>query len=201
MKHPFDDFIPPSWHIQKADRRVVHVGIALVAVVSIATATAFTTTLSSWKSLLVDRTSVSTKWSDAQLRVSAYLRAQTEVKKAIESTSKLEQYIDSVPRSLLLWEISQLLPEQSILEDMRLETRKRAQENEDPVVTETITLIGKAPTDAAISLYIDKLSLSPYFLSTSLIYAQQDKNGPNRNFSIQLAVNTNAVLAMGTEQR
>jgi len=46
MKHPFDDFLPPSVHTNREDKRVIRIGIVLVAVVSIATAAAFATTLS-----------------------------------------------------------------------------------------------------------------------------------------------------------
>ena len=130
MKHPFDDFLPPSTHIQREDRRVIRIGIVLVAVVSIATAAAFATTLGGWRGLLENRSTISTRWDDAQLRVQAFVRSQKDMKDSIESATELEQFVDGVPRSILLWELTQFLPEHSILNDIRLETRSRQVEEE-----------------------------------------------------------------------
>ena len=83
IKHPFDDFINPSWHQKRADSRVVRLGILLVAIVSITTAAAFATTLSSWRSVLKNKESVTTKWDDANERVYAYVRIQKELQDVI----------------------------------------------------------------------------------------------------------------------
>ena len=195
MKHPFDDFLPPSTHIQREDRRVIRIGIALVAVVSIATAAAFATTLSGWRGLIENRSTVSTRWDDAQLRVQAFVRSQKEMKDSIDSAIEFEQFVDCVPRSILLWELTQLLPEHSKLNDIRLETRTRQLEDETQI-TELITLLGIAQSDASISEYIDSLSSSEYFSNVSLMYAQQDGDSTRRDFSMQLIVSKHAILAM-----
>ncbi len=199
MKHPFDDFLPPSMHAQREDRRVIRIGIVLVAVVSIATAAAFATTLSGWRGLLKNRGSVAMRWDDAQTRVQAFVKAQKTMKDSIESAKGLERYVDGIPRSLLLWEITQLLPEQSKLDDVRLETRTRSVE-EDVFTTELVTLLGIAPNDASISSYIEELANSSYFSNVSLLYAQQDGESSRRIFSMQLEVNTNAKLIAEIEQ-
>lgn len=199
MKHPFDDFLPPSMHDQREDRRVIRIGIVLVAVVSIATAAAFATTLSGWRGLLKNRGSVSMRWDDAQTRVQAFVKAQKIMKDSIDSAKELERYVDGVPRSLLLWEVTQLLPEQSKLDDVRLETRTRSVEDE-VFTTELLTLMGIAPNDASISSYIEDLANSSYFSNVSLMYAQQDGESSRRIFSMQLEVKTNAKLFAEIEQ-
>ena len=200
MNHPFDDFIPPSWQKQRADKRVIRVGIILVAVVSIAMATAFAATLTGWRGLLKDRSSVATHWEEAMTRVNAYVHVQKDIQDAIDGANAIEQLTDGIPRSLLLWELTQQLPEHARLEDVRLETRRRVNENEDSVRSETITLLGVAPNDSSISTYIDQLSTSSYFSNISLLYAQMDSGGENRIFSIQMQVRTLAQLATGTSQ-
>jgi len=200
MKHPFDDFLPPSVHTNREDKRVIRIGIVLVAVVSIATAAAFATTLSGWRGLLQNRGSVAVRWDDANIRVQALVKAQKMTKDSIEIASHLERFVDGVPRSLILWELTQLLPEQSALSDIRLETRVRITDDKHEERKEMITLLGIAPNDSSISAYIEALSTSTYFSNISLMYAQQEGNTTNRNFSMQLEVSSNASFVMETER-
>ena len=200
MKHPFDDFLPPSVHTNREDKRVIRIGIVLVAVVSIATAAAFATTLSGWRGLLQNRGSVAVRWDDANIRVQALVKAQKMTKDSIEIASHLERFVDGVPRSLILWELTQLLPEQSALSDIRLETRVRITDDKHEERKEMITLLGIAPNDSSISAYIEALSTSTYFSNISLMYAQQEGNTTNRNFSMQLEVSSNATFIMETER-
>lgn len=200
MKHPFDDFLPPSLHIEREDKRVIRIGIVLVAVVSIATAAAFATTLSGWRGLLQNRGSVAERWDDANIRVQALAKAQKTMKDSIETATQLERLVDGVPRSLILWELTQRLPEQSILNDIRLETRVRVTDNSPAQRKELITLLGIAPSDASISAYIEALSTSTYFTNISLMYAQQEGHTTKRNFSMQLEVKKDATFSTETVQ-
>ena len=196
MKHPFDDFLPPSMHEEREDKRVIRIGIVLVAVVSIATATAFATTLRGWRGLLQNRGSVAMRWDDANTRVQALVKAQKMMKDSIKVAAQLEHFVDGVPRSLLLWELTQLLPNQSILNDIRLETRSRMTSDEVEDRKEQITLLGIAPNDASVSAYIEALSDSSYFSNVSLMYSQQEGGTTKRNFSMQLEVSTRATFSM-----
>jgi Tfp pilus assembly protein PilN len=194
MNHPFDDFLPPSWHQDRSDQRVVRVGAILVAVVSISTAAAFASTMGSWRSLLKDRAGVGVLWDDAQLRVDAYLQSQQDLSESIESAKNIDQYTDGIPRSMLLWELTQNLPDNTRIDDVRLETRRRLNDDDEVEISELITLIGIAPSDAAISKYIADLSTVHIFSSVSLMYAQQYHKGDKRTFSIQMEVRRDAIL-------
>lgn len=200
MKHPFDDFLPPSLHVEREDKRVIRIGIVLVAVVSIATAAAFATTLSGWRGLLQNRVSIAERWDDANTRVQALVKAQKTMKDSIETATALDRLVDGVPRSLILWELTQRLPKQSILNDIRLETRVRVTDHSPAERKELITLLGIAPSDASISAYIEALSASTYFTNISLMYAQQEGYTTKRNFSMQLEVNTDATFSTETTQ-
>ena len=199
MKHPFDDFIPPSWHKQRADSRVIRIGIVLVALVSISTVSAFASTLSGWHNILKDRGSVASRWNDASERVHAYVKVQKDIQDAIDEVTAISSLGNSTPRSLLLWELTQTLPTDTRLDDIRFETRKRSTE-EETELTETVMLLGVAPDDASISSYIDALSGVAYFANVSLMYAQLDTAGERRNFSIQLQVGDTIQVATGDSE-
>ena len=199
MKHPFDDFIPPSWHKQRADSRVIRIGIVLVALVSISTVSAFASTLSGWHNILKDRGSVASRWNDASERVHAYVKVQKDIQDVIDEVTAISSLGNSTPRSLLLWELTQTLPTDTRLEDIRFETRKRSTE-EETELTETVMLLGVAPDDASISSYIDALSGVAYFANVSLMYAQLDTAGERRNFSIQLQVGDTMQVATGDSE-
>ena len=196
MKHPFDDFIPHEWQAQRADKRVIRIGILLVAVVSIATAAAFATTLTGWRGILKDRESVASRWDDAKDRVIAYVRVQKEIEDAIDETDEIKYLANCIPRSLLLWQLTQNLPAGSRLDDLRVETRKRTGENEEVIFSEKVMVLGVAPNDSSISSYIDQLASSPHFINVSLLYAQLDADGHSRNFSIQMEVGEKKQVAM-----
>jgi len=199
MKHPFDDFIPPSWHKQRADSRVIRIGIVLVSLVSISTVSAFASTLSGWHNILKDRGSVASRWNDASERVHAYVKVQKDIQDAIDEVTAISSLGNSTPRSLLLWELTQTLPTDTRLDDIRFETRKRSTE-EETELTETVMLLGVAPDDASISSYIDALSGVAYFANVSLMYAQLDTAGERRNFSIQLQVGDTMQVATGDSE-
>jgi hypothetical protein len=200
MKHPFDDFLPPAFHAKREDRRLIRIGTLLVAVILITTALAFATTLSGWRGLIKDRGSVSVRWDDANTRVLTFVKAQKTMEESIESAKQLAKFVDGVPRSIILWELTNPLPEQTYLDDIRLETRTRVVEEDAEEHTEQITLFGTAPNDVSISMYIDELSTSPYFTNVSLIYAQQEGETTQRKFSMQLKVNSTAILVVEDSQ-
>ena len=200
MKHPFDDFLPPDFHSAREDTRVIRIGIVLVAVVSIATAAAFATTLTGWRGLLQNRGSVSARWDDATTRVHALVNAQKSMSDAIKTAARLEYFTDGVPRSLLLWELTQFLPERSELDDIRLETREQISEDGSIHRKELINILGVAPNDASISAYIESINSSTHFENVSLVYAEQEEGTTNRNFSVQLEVNSLSLFAMVGDQ-
>lgn len=195
MKHPFDDFLPTSWHQERVDSRIVRLGAILVVVVSLSTAAAFASTMSGWRSLLTDRAGVEVRWVDARERLSAYIDAQMELKNLIKTAKMLEKFTDGIPRSLLMWEMTQSLPENVRLDDVRLETRRRFNDDNMFELSEHITLLGIAPDDSSISQYIESLDSSRLFSKVALMYAQEHRDN-NRNFSIQMEVQIEASIAM-----
>ena len=83
-----------------------------------------------------------------------------------------------------------------MLHDIRLETRMRVENEDQKVITELLTLLGMASSDASVSAYIDSLSASGRFDNIALMYSQQERDTSKRNFSIQLEVSQEITLAM-----
>ncbi len=200
MTHPFDDFLPKSWHVARADQRVVKFGIMFVVLISLATVGAFVVSMDNWRSVAQDSMEVSKQWNEAQHRVHEYVKVQKELKDAVEKAQEIEQHLDGIPRSVLLWEMTQLLPQESVLDDIRLETRRRVLKDDDVHVTEFITLLGVAQHDSFISAYIEALSNSQYFENVSLQYAQETRVDSQRQFAIHMEVSRGATLAMEDSQ-
>jgi Tfp pilus assembly protein PilN len=197
MKHPFDDFISPSWHKKREDKRIVRIGFLLVLVALITTTAAFAMSLSGWHGILKNRGSVTARWDDATTRVPSYVKVQKDIQDAIDEISNIGKFTNSIPRSLLLWSLTDCLPEDTRLEDVRLETRKRVNEDETSTIVESLIVIGIAPSDSSISTYIDLLESTRFFKDVSLMYAQLDTDGHNRNFSVQMILNPFAQATAG----
>ena len=88
MTHPFDDFLPKSWHIERTDQRVVKLGIMFVVLISVATVGAFVVSMGNWRSVTEDSMEVARQWDDAQHRVHEYVKVQKELKDAVETGKK-----------------------------------------------------------------------------------------------------------------
>ena len=200
MTHPFDDFLSPQWHTQRTDQRIVKYGLCLVVLMIVSTIAAFAVSLSSWRSVTNDSVTISVKWDDAQERVYGYINAKKELRDTIKAAKQFELLLDGVPRSLILWEITQSLPHNAMIDDVRLNTRRRINEGDELTITEFVTLLGTAFTDAEISMYIESLTASEFFQNVSLQYAQEDQTGNKRNFSIHMEVKRAAMLAMEEPQ-
>ena len=82
MTHPFDDFLPKSWHVARTDQRVVKFGIMFVVLISVATVGAFVVSMGNWRSVAEDSMEVARQWNDAQHRVHEYVKVQKELKDA-----------------------------------------------------------------------------------------------------------------------
>ena len=196
MTHPFDDFLPKSWHVSQADQRVVKFGTMLVILILVATVGAFIVSMGNLRSLAQDRMDIAKQWKDAQHRVHEYVKVQKELKDVVEKAKSIEESLDCTPRSILLWEMTQLLPEKSMLDDIRLENRRRVIKDDEVHVTEFITILGIAQYDSLISTYIESLSASPFFENVSLQYAQENRVNSQRQFAIHMEVSSGTSLAM-----
>ena len=197
MKHPFDDFLPVEVHNQREDKRVIKIFCILFSIGLMVTVSAFSKTLSIWNTLMENRESISMRWEDANLRASTYLTAENNTEQSVLNAENLAKFVDGVPRSIIMWEVSQRLPTDSVLSELKLETRQRQLQDSSEEVKEIITVIGTALSDTDITSYINRLSLSNYFSSIKLLFSQQDGKTTNRIFSIQLITNPNSVLDKG----
>lgn len=188
MNHPFDDFLSQRWHDQKRDRRIFRYGLVLVGLVVITTFSAFATTMTHWRSVFQNQQAVTTKWEDAQQRVHGYLKSERKLRKKIEEARAISVLLDVVPKSLLLSELTSVLPEQAFMNSIRIDCRTRTNENGVSIPFDKVQISGEATDDATVSLFVESLMKSSCFENVSLQYSQQKQGGVARGFAITMIV-------------
>lgn len=188
MNHPFDDFLSQKWHDQMRDRRVFRYGLLLVGLVIFTTISAFTTTMSHWRSVTQSQQSVSARWEDAQQRMYGYVKAERSLRRELAEAKTLNSLLDIVPKSLLLSEMTSVLPSEAYLLSIRIDSRTRPNEGEVATTMNTIQIVGEAPDDVAVSLYVEQLKLSTYFEKVALQYSQKKQGRDSRDFAISMEV-------------
>ena len=188
MNHPFDDFLSQQWHDQKRDRRVFRYGLLLVGLVILTTFSAFTTTMSHWRSVTQSQQSVSARWEDAQQRMYGYVKSERALRRELAQAKTLNSLLDIVPKSILLFEMTSVLPTKAYLLSIRIDSRTRPNDEGVATTMNTIHVVGEAPDDVALSLYVEKLKLSTYFEKVALQYSQKKQGRESRDFAISMEV-------------
>ena len=188
MSHPFDDFLPQSWHQNREDRRAFRWGLVLVGIVVVATVAAYASTMAHWQSISQDQRSIAARWEDAQVRIQRYLMAEEKIRKKFEAAEDLGELLDKVPKSLLLHELTQAMPENSFLQSIRIDSRSRPNDEGVLESTGTIRLTGEAQSNALVSQFVEKLIRSNYFDKVALQYSQQKRGGELRDFAVNMEI-------------
>lgn len=191
MSHPFDDFLTQRWHEQKRDRRVFRYGLVLVGIVVISTFSAFATTMTHWRAVFQNQQTVTTKWDDARQRVQGYLISERTLKKKLDDVKKLSSLLDLVPKSILLAELTSVLPEGAFLISIKIDTRTQQSSKDHTTTVEKISISGEALDDPTVSLFVEGLMESAYFHHIALQYSQQKQMSGSRNFAINMEVRNN----------
>ena len=188
MSHPFYDFLPQQWHEQKRDRRVFRYGLVLVGIVVITTFSAFATTMTHWRTVFQTQQSVTAKWDDARQRVQGYLTSERTLKNKLDEAKKVSSLLDIVPKSLLLAELTSVLPKGAFLISIRIDTRIMPGSKDPAIAVDKISISGEAPDDPTVSLFVEGLMKSRYFQNIALQYSQQKQISGSRNFAINMEV-------------
>ena len=186
MNHPFDDFLTKRWHDQKRDRRIFRYGLVLVGIVVIMTFSAFAATMGHWRSVFQNQQAVSARWNDARLRVQGYMQSERTLRKKLEEAKVISELLDVVPKSLLLSELTSVLPEEAFMNSIRVDTRTRTNDDGISIRFDKVHVAGDADDDATVSSFVESLMESAYFTNVSLQYCQQKKGGIARGFAISM---------------
>jgi Tfp pilus assembly protein PilN len=193
MNHPFNDFLTQKWHDQKRDRRIFRYGLVLVGLVVITTFSAFATTMTHWRSVFQNQQAVSAKWDDAQQRVQGFLNSERSLRSRLEKAKAISTLLDVVPKSILLSELTSVLPEQAFVNTIRIDTRKRVNDEGISMPFDKVHVSGESTDDATVSLFVESLMKSSCFENVSLQYSKQKQGGIARDFAISMEVQSVAV--------
>ena len=193
MNHPFDDFLTQRWHDQKRDRRLFRYGLLLIGLVVIMTFSAFATTMTHWRSVFQNQQAVSAKWDDAQQRVQGFLKSEQKLRKKLEEAKAISALLDVVTKSLLLSELTSVLPEDAFINSIHVDTRTRTDEEGVSVSFDRVQIAGEATDDPTVSMFVERLMKSSCFENVSLQYSQQKQGGAARGFAITMEVHTEVV--------
>lgn len=188
MSHPFDDFLPQSWHDKREDRRALRYGMVLVGIVVVATVAAYASTMAHWQTISQDQQSTAARWEDAQVRIQSYLVAEQRLRKKFEAAEGLGELLDKVPKSMLLHELTQALPEKVFLQSIRIESRSRPDDEGVLESIGTMSLVGEAQSNAFVSQLVEALIRSDYFNKVALQYSQQKGGGELRDFALNMEI-------------
>ena len=144
--------------------------------------------MSHWRSVTQSQQSVSARWEDAQQRMYGYVKSERTLRRELAQAKTLNSLLDIVPKSLLLFEMTSVLPTKAYLLSIRIDSRTRPNDEGVATTMNTIHIVGEAPDDVAVSLYVEKLKLSTYFEKVALQYSQKKQGRESRDFAISMEV-------------
>ena len=84
--------------------------------------------------------------------------------------------------------MTSVLPTKAYLLSIRIDSRTRPNDEGVATTMNTIHIVGEAPDDVAVSLYVEKLKLSTYFEKVALQYSQKKQGRESRDFAISMEV-------------
>lgn len=199
MTRPHDDFLPREYTEHKQDRRMHLAAISLFAVVLAGVVVAFFITRSDWHRVREIREQVSIRYEEAadQVRIMSELEdRQARISERAELAASL---IDRLPRSVLLSEFINRMPEGLGLLEFELTshllpstepdssdgpsnrpprgrttTEARADPRVEPPRWRTeVSLLGFAPTDVHVSAFLAALNEHPLLENVSLHFSEE----------------------------
>ncbi|MDP6987661.1 MAG: PilN domain-containing protein [Phycisphaerales bacterium] len=220
MNRSNDDFLPSEYIEHKQDRRMHFAAISLFAVVLSGVVIAFFITRSDWHRVKEIREQVSIRYAEAadQVRILSELEdRQARISERAELAASL---IDRLPRSVLLSEFINRMPEGLGLLEFELtshllpptqpesesgpsnrprrgHTTAEAQADprvEPPRWRTEVSLLGFAPTDVHVSAFLSALNEHPLLENVSLHFSEEiDLNElAVRQFRIQVELGPGA---------
>ena len=220
MKRPTDDFLPREYIEHKQDRRMHFAAISLFAVVLTGVVIAFFITRSDWHRVKEIRDQVSIRFEEAadQVRIMSELESRQE--RISERAELAAALIDRLPRSVLLSEFINRMPEDLGLLEFELTSHllpptevdsndgprnkpRRGQTSseakadpriEPPRWRTEISLLGFAPTDVHVSAFLSALNEHPLLKNVSLHFSEEiDLNELSvRQFRIKIELGPDA---------
>ena len=224
-------FLPDDYLERKARRRTNAICAILFCVVITAIAGAFTVTEKSMREIEMQYATVEQQYTDAAKRIEQVQQMQEKQRTMAHQAELTASLLEKVPRSFLLAEITNGMPEGVSLLDFNLdahvvtnaaapktafEIRKAEVEGSKAIAGVEVAkprvyevnmrTTGVAQTDVQVSTFITKLNASKLLKDVNLIYTDEftpgQKEGDKlRKFQIEMSLNPNAQVDADTAQQ
>lgn len=219
MKRTQDDFLPQEYIEHRQDRRMHFVAIGLLGIVLVGVIAAFVVTQHEWKQIRDIRQQIGLRYQEAASQVRTLESLEAKQEHIAERAALAASLIDRLPRSVILSQFINRMPEGLGLLEFELEsilipptieeatgpshqpTRGRTlqEEQEDPRVSPPswrtkVSLLGFAPTDVHVSAFLSSLNAFDLLEDVHLEFSEEvELNDLNvRQFRIRADIGPDA---------
>lgn len=143
---------------------------------------------------------INAEMAKARESISQFEKLQEKRKSMMKTALTTASLIEPIPRSILLAELTNNLPEGVSLQRLRLSSRTprpgmAAEKSDEDFI---FAIEGFAPSDKEVAAYIESLDLSRLFSNVSLImtkeYNREKKKSSFREFKLQATLNNKVKL-------
>lgn len=195
-------FLPEDYVEQRAERRTNVFALTLFAVVMTAVVAAFLVTNQRWNSVKSQQQAINVSYTKAAKEIEQLKLLEEQQQTKMHKAELTGALIERVPRSVLLAELINRMPEDVTLLEFELETKAPKKRRVDPkaghgtkdlakrktkkeAITEgeqetievptyetSLDLVGVAPTDVEVSQYIASLNACPLLSQVTLKYSE-----------------------------
>ena len=199
MMRPQDDFLPKEYIEHRQDRRMHVAALSLFAIVLAGVVVAFFITRADWQRVKEIRAQVAIRYEEAADQVRTLSSLEDRQARIFERAELAASLIDRIPRSVLLSEFINRMPEGLGLLEFELtshmlppseptsldgpsnrprrgQTATEAMEDprvEPPRWRTEVSLLGFAPTDVHVSAFLAELNEHPVLENVSLHFSEE----------------------------
>jgi Tfp pilus assembly protein PilN len=227
MKAPNElSFLPDDYLERKARRRANALCAGLSVVVMGAIATAFSITERTMREVESRAAAVDRQYSEAAKSIDQVKRMKVQHEKVVHHAELVSSLVEKIPRSNLLAEFTNSLPEGTSLLDLAMESRPKAQPAPSPATPAQrakakgaqavapppppplqfdvyIKLTGVADTDVQVAEFMTKLTRCELLKEVNLVISDAFKQGDRsvRRFQIEMMLNPAAEVKDDTKSQ
>ncbi|MEX0776598.1 MAG: PilN domain-containing protein [Phycisphaeraceae bacterium] len=210
-------FLPQDYVESRIQRRTNLICLTLFAIVMAAVVAAFLVTVRHGSEVKRLHTQINQDFEEAAKRLDQLQVLQDRKSQMMQKAQVTAQLLERVPRSLILSELTNMMPMTLSLTDLQLEThikRERrpldatalqeakqkaveqgrgefARDMEVAVTDVELQLVGTAPTDVEVAQFMTALGQNPMFEDVNLVFSEQVvlDEAQARKFKIDIRLN------------
>jgi len=200
---PESNFLPEDYVAERAEQRTNRIGLVLFVIVMTAVVGAFLVTNRQWAMVKQEQKEINLSYADAAKQIETLNVLEAQKKQILEKAEVTAALVERVPRSILLAELINRMPESVSLELFELKStkvkvhqpkskkdpKKKVKSIKDKMPTKgedeterkievptfrvAVSLEGYAPTDIQVSDYLSALTSCPLLNDVQLKYSRE----------------------------